>query len=469
MFDVDAIRTVVRAQADAAGPRGWLDIPVPGQVRAGGVLRVPRGAFERWCAWRSGGAHLTAPWSRVSPQGVKQLGDDAYHTDWMLGAGLDPTDMASSGPNPHRQALWHAVEDARDMVEARLLRHGASVLLGGPCVDGTAWHPRGHDDRPHSRGPVVAVLADARPDWLGVVDAVLAEGGAVVVERGGETAHLIAVLRGHDRGPMLRVPGARRLFPEGTPVRVAADEARVTLRDDGRTPEAGPVRPEFVAPVPVTAPVASPEVPPDGFQVPGTDVRCVPLTDRLRDFRDSLPFQLEVGSRADGPRWGAHGILHAASLHAETQALFVHLMPNGAAYGSSGPRPRYYAGTRDWISRGDGAHLRRLVTEAVLDLHDPRPSIDEVMAAERARARAALDGYRKMSDAALLAATEEAVSEGEWLRDHAEEFSAAEVCETLSLHDLGRRQVAEVARERGIAVPGRDDGETEPEASSPTP
>ncbi len=123
-MDIEAIRTAVRAQADAAGPEGWLSIPVAKSISETGQLRVPRGAFEHWSVWRAGGEHLAAPWSRVSPTGIKQGADDPYHTDWMLGAGLHPQDMRRG--DARSEAISRAAERARAPTSPRCITRAAA-------------------------------------------------------------------------------------------------------------------------------------------------------------------------------------------------------------------------------------------------------------------------------------------------------------------------------------------------------
>jgi hypothetical protein len=238
---IEGLRERILAMADAAGESGWLDLPVPREVRASGVLRVPRGAFERWSVSRAGGDHLAAPWEPVSPPGLKLAGDDRYHTDWLLGAGLPLDAMAHGSDHPHSELLVDAAYAGMADVARRLLDHDASVLLPGPDVVGRVHHPAGPGDfpDPDPEGfPPVLVLRDASPDHLALVVEALDAGGAAIVERGGQMAHLVTVLRGEGRGPILRRDSARRLFPQGTRLLVSPSSGRLQLQEDGR-PSAG--------------------------------------------------------------------------------------------------------------------------------------------------------------------------------------------------------------------------------------
>jgi hypothetical protein len=244
MSAILALRARIAAQVDTLGAEGWMDMPVPTTVRPDGVLRVPRGAFEMWAVWRSGGAHLAVPWTPVSPRGLKQGADDPYHTDWMLGAGLGPQDMREGGGNPHWWALSDAAYAARQEIERRLLGFSCSVLLPGPTVVGRVHVPKstgsnatGRLDLPEpdeDGQPPVLVVRDASSAWLDHAIAALNAGGAVIVENGGEMSHLITVARGMSKGPFVRMPNARRLYPDGSVVCVSPGEGTIELREDER-------------------------------------------------------------------------------------------------------------------------------------------------------------------------------------------------------------------------------------------
>lgn len=235
---VEKLRAEIIAQADALGDAGWMEIDVDPAIRSSGKLRVPRPPFELWAVAQSNGSHLVAPWNTVSPVGVKQGADDPHHTDWMLGAGLDPQDMRPTGGNPHHEALNSAAYSARGAIQERLLGFKAMVLLQGPHVKGRVHVPKSFDDLPDGRDedglPPISILKNAGPDWLEVAVETLAYGGAVIVERGGGMAHLVVELRESARGPIMRVENARKLYPDGSVLDVDPSIGQVRLVDDDR-------------------------------------------------------------------------------------------------------------------------------------------------------------------------------------------------------------------------------------------
>jgi hypothetical protein len=229
---IEALRKAIIAQADAMGEAGWMAIDVPLSIRADGLLRVPRAPFELWAVALSGGSHLVAPWKNVSPIGVKQGADDPNHTDWMLGAGLGPLDMKSG---PFAEDLSAAADAARGDVVRRLLNYDCSVLLQGHAVVGRAHVPQAFDDYPATSEdglPPVTIVKNAGPDWLDMAIRTFRLGGAVIVERGGEMAHLVTELRETGGGAILRKEKARKLYPSGTVLRVDPAASRLTMEVD---------------------------------------------------------------------------------------------------------------------------------------------------------------------------------------------------------------------------------------------
>ncbi|MDW9481130.1 hypothetical protein GOB57_21020 [Sinorhizobium meliloti] len=229
---IEAFRRAIIAQADTMGEGGWMTIEVPRSIRADGRLRVPKAPFELWAVALSGGRHLVSPWKNVSPVGVKQGADDPNHTDWMLGAGLGPLDMKSG---PLAEELSAAAYAARGEVERRLLDFECSVLLQGQPVTGRVHIPKARDDFPEFSNdglPPISVVINAGPDWLEMALKTFQLGGAVIVERGGEMAHLVTELRSTGGGAIIRKEKARTLYPAGSLLKVNPAVGRLTLEED---------------------------------------------------------------------------------------------------------------------------------------------------------------------------------------------------------------------------------------------
>ena len=388
--EIDALRAAIVAQANAGGADGWMEFPVDRVVRPTGKLRVPRGAFERWAVRPTGAEHLTHPWIAVSPQGIKQASDDPYHTDWMLGAGLNPGDMRH-GASEQRlsEALNSAAYSARAEVERRLLGFECSVLVAGPSVTGRIWHPKRHDDDiPWSEEPSVAVLRAARPDWLDLAGRVLRQGGAVIVERGGEMAHLVTELRGDGKGPLIRVENALGLYQEGLLVGIEPAEGRVEIKDDLRPPPPGrPLPPRRV----VTPGAFEPKPDPEGK--PFNLVRCG--SDNPADRATYMC--VDSIRKVEGASHRAYGVPHANDKESDELGLVVRVFANDPALG----RSNYYAGWRKWTQQ----EILE-ATKQALYLHEPRPDPEayfkRVREARQASQDKLADKLRALSDTELV-------------------------------------------------------------------
>lgn len=185
------------------------------------TIRVPRAPFIHWCLSRTSGAHLAPKWKTVSPSGLKMMNDDPYHSDWIIGAGLELDAML--GPE---NELSDAAYQARQTFMRELLGLKCAVLSGRGSTE--SWvkvtHPKKLDDVIPSDS--VLVLPSADPKYLPLV--IQVKTGAVIVEKGGSVAHLVNVAREQDVR-IVRVEKALKLYPEGTLVKVDCETGEVDV------------------------------------------------------------------------------------------------------------------------------------------------------------------------------------------------------------------------------------------------
>lgn len=191
-----------------ANDTGWMDFRWGARM-----LRVPKGAFECWSLRRTVNWKDATPWKIMSGEEWKQMGDDPYHTDWMLGAGLDLD-------------LWRSDKTLRDAAydaSFALQHEGRSGLLGTILVPlrvpviASVVHPKPNQSWyvAYDCQPSVIVLPNLSPQYVNA----LLGASLVITEEGGALAHLSQL--GREKGlPILRVQNARKLIPEGCTVRV---------------------------------------------------------------------------------------------------------------------------------------------------------------------------------------------------------------------------------------------------------
>lgn len=166
---------------------------------------VPRAPFWHWALGRTTLGHMAPSWEPISPPGMKLMMDNPYHTDWMLGAGMDINTYYNDDDVKH--ASWDkAAEIQRDLGNFE-----AAVIVGGRTVRGEV-------------GKNILVLRDLHPDHL--PEAMKAE--AIVTEQGGALAHLAQVAL--ERGlVIMRVPDARKRLPPGTKLTLVPNEGTIEI------------------------------------------------------------------------------------------------------------------------------------------------------------------------------------------------------------------------------------------------
>jgi len=252
------LRAIILEQAQAGG---FVEVPLPAEHEAEirreypslppGPLRIPRAPLEQWALWRTAGAHLALPWKAVCHQGMKMMMDDPFHSDWMLGAGLELNAMQQSWKGPWGEALRQALYDLQvDIQDEKLGAKPAATLSGRGSVEGTIAHgPRLARDKQMPKPGDILVIPDAGPRWVEMVLAATAGGvGGVITENGGEMAHLVTIAR-PEGIRMVRVANARTLYPDGTRVTMDCDNRTVRLemeriRPIEAHPDLGGWRPE---------------------------------------------------------------------------------------------------------------------------------------------------------------------------------------------------------------------------------
>lgn len=176
----------------------------------GEEFTIPRAPFWHWALNRTDLAHHAPPWEPISPTGLKLMLDDPYHSDWMLGAGIE---LSSSYNTPVARAATNAMfalqEKLGDFEVVVLVDHGEVV--------GTV-------------GVEIAVLPNLSPTYAEV--AMNEELRAIIAEEGGAMAHLANV--GRERGlTIIRVPNARTLYPPKTTLRIVPKIGRIYFRPWG--------------------------------------------------------------------------------------------------------------------------------------------------------------------------------------------------------------------------------------------
>jgi hypothetical protein len=227
------IRKAVREQAGPVEGQGWLTLRNREKNKA---WRVPAAPFMYWSLVRRLPEVARAlEWQTVSPPGMKLMMDLPQHTDWLLGG----MELSDGGSRDLSLETDYRGNDAADLLAAtaydrafdieRLetakicgLDTGFHVLSIGACaVRGVVVHPEEDVEVPVGS---VAIVPDASPRWaIAVMSA-----AAVIVEVGGELAHIVQV--GRERNiPVYRVPDALDRWAPGTILMLDPDCGKIEV------------------------------------------------------------------------------------------------------------------------------------------------------------------------------------------------------------------------------------------------
>lgn len=152
--ELDRLKDKVIAQAGPADGDGWLRMPIfkSGTSYFGEpdrYLLVPKLAFYHWAMDNIPGVELGIheQWKTVCPMGIKSQNDNPYHTDWILGAGLDPNTFYTNDMEIHDSSYAMRSKIVSEMAnfefvplsksdmryvsgKVRLLNPGESLLKG---------------------------------------------------------------------------------------------------------------------------------------------------------------------------------------------------------------------------------------------------------------------------------------------------------------------------------------------------
>lgn len=187
-------------------------------------LQVPRSPFLFWASRGIHRVDIEASdmqlWRPVSPLGLKMMSDDPMHTDWWIGAGLNPRDAYETN-NPVNAAAWKYCSALAFSEGRQCIR-----LAGKGKVTGGVIFPKAGESVPEG---TIAVVPNAGVDYeLALLSACRKGAGAVIAAVGGKLAHLATVSRELD-GRLVVVDEALTRFSEGDVVTLDLDAGTVLL------------------------------------------------------------------------------------------------------------------------------------------------------------------------------------------------------------------------------------------------
>lgn len=185
------------------------------------IYKVPKEPFICWALLRTSGAYLAPKWHPFSPSGLKMYGDDSYHTDWLIGAGISLDDY----PN---KALDDAAYDLLYDIQNQILKFRAAAVLNGEgSTNGTVYQPLKNEKVQEG---LILVIPCASPDYFIPMQTACAKGrGGVITQTGGKLCHLAGEARNLGV-KMLLVPDALTRFPSDTKIWIDCTNGKVEIK-----------------------------------------------------------------------------------------------------------------------------------------------------------------------------------------------------------------------------------------------
>ena len=236
------MQTLVIRQAEKMG--GFFDLPlrmwdkengkhVPYPKRS--FLKVPLHPFILWAVryfnFEQHGK-VRPEWTPVAGSGWKMVGDDPYHTDWMLGAGVPLDETYDHEDTAFGQVVRSSAYDYANKIVEEQTGHKFMTLARTErsYFFGDITRP-GPNER--CKPGSIAIVPNAGPDYQNAMETACGVGeygpGLIICETGGKLAHLAVVGR-EFKCTVLMMPNVMSLYREGESVSINVDEGTIHSR-----------------------------------------------------------------------------------------------------------------------------------------------------------------------------------------------------------------------------------------------
>jgi len=208
--EMSELKNKIIAKAEKNG--GFFDLIVKyPKKKEEKIYKIPYIPFK---AWVLGDYDM---WNPICPTGLKMSNDDALHSDWVVGAGIDIDKLYGFGIDKYfNDAVW----SKRIVIEEEYNKNFI-VLRGSGKVTGKITHPEPDEEM---LGNEIIVVPNLRSDYYIPATKAL----AVISEMGGEMSHLTNV---SENFKIMRVHEALTKYKVGDTVTVDFDNRTVEIRE----------------------------------------------------------------------------------------------------------------------------------------------------------------------------------------------------------------------------------------------
>lgn len=207
---------------------GYIDLKtLEGEV----VATVPKAPFYHWAfaRVRMNKEVIQLPeWDVVSKSGVKMYGDNPYHTDWMLGGGVDSNEYYGNDSVINR-ASYHMQNE----LQSDLLKYECTVLSSSEqgWVIGDVVLVNGEEDFDKVEDDSIIVIPNAGINFTeAFLKATKSGNGGVICQYGSRVAHLCKISREKDV-IILQEDGCMEKYYNGCGLSLSSEDGTIRVID----------------------------------------------------------------------------------------------------------------------------------------------------------------------------------------------------------------------------------------------
>jgi phosphohistidine swiveling domain-containing protein len=195
---VAELRSKIVAQAGPIDGDGWMRLPVFKEASSrhydatpDSYVQVPKAPFLLWSLGdvRAEAFGVAPEWTRVSPPGMKMMNDNAYHNDWVIGAGFNPENFYAAQKDVSDSSYVLRQKLARELMnfEFAVLSKSSKASVHGKVK-------RLEPGETLNKGQI-GVIAHAGVQFDAALRSAAKHGCAIICITGGPLAHMATVGR----------------------------------------------------------------------------------------------------------------------------------------------------------------------------------------------------------------------------------------------------------------------------------
>ncbi|MFK4135979.1 PEP-utilizing enzyme [Pseudomonas luteola] len=199
LTELSSMRKRIEEQAGPKGGDGWIRMPIhkkdSDQIQS--YLDVPKAPFYRWALRNIPSVKLGIhdDWQLVSQVGAKMPHDDPYHTDWVIGAGLDPETFYSKHEDISNSSYTLRMELTTSLTKFEFVTLAKPSNPQRSKVSGKIRRLKPGEVL--NKGEI-GVIPEASVEYEAALRSAFAVGSALICMTGGKLAHIAVVGREMD-------------------------------------------------------------------------------------------------------------------------------------------------------------------------------------------------------------------------------------------------------------------------------